>query len=407
MMRRLRQEEGGWALVTALGLMAIALAFGMATLSQVEIQQEASGVSRAKETAFNAAEAALSAQIFQLAQDWPGEGRQNQAYPVCTPSSTSPRCPTSQALQSASASPDALRGVTWTTMVRDNGTDSTRSFYEDSLTQSAPGYDEDGDGRLWVRAQASVGGRKRTLVALVRVEEVTEPFPRAAVVAGRLTFSNEGNKILLDGREGSLPVASVRCTPALLELKPCLGHLLGTNKYGSLLDLKIKLDQQIFPNVTVTNHASPPTIDAAARERMKRTAIADGTYYETCPSSPPVGRLVWIASGTCTWTGNEVVNSEQAPGILILENATLWVAGTVDFHGVIYAINPTNTNDHVVTIHGNARVFGGVLIDGQGGLDVGSSKVNVTLRNSAYNAARSYVSAGIVQNTWREIVSST
>jgi hypothetical protein len=44
-----------------------------------------------------------------------------------------------------------------------------------------------------------------------------------------------------------------------------------------------------------------------------------------------------------------------------------------------------------------------VLIDGPGGLIAGSSKLNVNLADDAFNEVASYVSAGLVQNTWREI----
>ncbi|WP_205697984.1 hypothetical protein [Conexibacter sp. SYSU D00693] len=404
MTRRLRQEEGGWALVTAIGLLAVLLALGLATFSQVDAQQQASGMSRQKESAFNAAEAALSAQIFALAQDWPGRGRATAPYVPCTQASVSPRCPSADSMAPALTTPDARRGVSWTTSVRDNGTGATRSFYDDALTASAPGYDADGDGRLWVRAQARVAERTRTVVALVRVEELQEELPQAAIITGRLQISNNGNKVIVDGSQGSLPTLSVRCTPQALGAVPCLGHGISNGLFSTLAGVLAKLDQQLAPNVTATGYDGGPALEEDAHERLKRTAIADGAYFATCPSTPPSGRIVWIAAGTCTWTGNQVVNSAAAPGLLVLEQATLYLGGTVDLHAIVYAPNPSGRTDALVQVQGNARVIGGVLIDGPGTLVAGSSKLNVQLSKAAYDQVRSYASAGMIQNTWREIV---
>ncbi|HYF28168.1 MAG TPA: hypothetical protein VD931_20655 [Baekduia sp.] len=403
MIRRLRREEGGWALVTAIGLLSICMAFAMATLAQVDTQQRESGVSRTKETAFNAAEAALSAQTFTLAQGWPGSAA--KAYPVCTQASTDPRCPSTQALQTATSSPDALQGFSWRTEVRDNRAPDTINFYDDTLTQGAAPYDDNKDGRVWVRAQARVGSRTRTLVALVRVEEQPEPMPRAAVISGRLEISNKGNKAIVDGSVSSDPTVQVRCTVQLLDLNPCLGHSLLDGATSTLAALFGLLDSQLKPNVAVQGYAGGDAVTADARARLEKTAQADGTWYATCPTSLPAGRLVWIESGNCTYEANAVVNSESAPGMIVLDNdATLTLNGTLDYHGIIYAPNPNNLTSDRVRVHGNARVFGGVLIDGQGQLEAGSSKVNVTLRLGAYDRVRSYASAGMIQNTWREIV---
>jgi Tfp pilus assembly protein PilX len=406
-MRRRVSDESGWAMVTVVGLMAIVLSLALATMSQVDTQQKQSGVVRTKETAFNLAEAALNAQTFALAQEWPGQGKASNPYAQCTQSSNSARCPVPATLQSMFSSPDTIQGATWRTNVRDNATGSTESFYSDALTASAPGYDANGDGKLWVRSQATVNGRTRTLIALVRVEEVFEDMPHAAVITGRLTISNDGHKEIIDSRTGVSPTVSVRCTPQLLELTPCLGHQI--SNVGNIrdeTDLTALLDHQLYPNVTVKNYQGGAATTAEARARLKATAIANGTYYTSCPSSPPAGPVVWIVAGTCTWTGNQVVNSRSNPGLMILENATVYLGGTVNYYGIIYSFNPLNLSTALIQVQGNAQVFGGVLIDGPGVLIAGSSKLNVELDDNAYNKIKSYVSAGMIQNTWREIRST-
>jgi hypothetical protein len=52
----------------------------------------------------------------------------------------------------------------------------------------------------------------------------------------------------------------------------------------------------------------------------------------------------------------------------------------------------------------NARVpVGGVFVDGPGGVLIGSNRVNVTYDPRAFTSIESYGTAGLVQNSWREV----
>ena len=108
--RRLTDDEGGWALVTALMLMVVRVVAGLSLMSAIDTQTTSSATERHGETAFNLAEGALNAQLFALSRDWAGRGMAANAaantaanpYPAwCTPASTSSRCPSSPALTSA------------------------------------------------------------------------------------------------------------------------------------------------------------------------------------------------------------------------------------------------------------------------------------------------------------------
>ena len=403
MIARLRHSDEGWVLVTAMGLMAIMLSVILATMNYVDTQTKQSKVTRTRETAFNVAEAALNAQTFALAHEWAGLGLASKPYPTCTQLSTSSRCPAAATMQSLFTSADARTGVSWTTQVRDNNATGSASFYSDVLTANAPGYDANNDQKVWVRAQATAQGKTRTLVALVGVEEVFEDLPRAAVVAGRLSISNEGNKVLLDGTKGSWPTVNVRCQPTQGEAQACLGHRLGWGAIRNQNDLDWWLSKQLSPTTYKTNYTGGDAASEDARERLKATAIANGTYYATCPPLMPAGNIVWIESGNCNWSYNGTVNSAASPGLLILNNGTVNLDGTLVFYGIVYAVNAQNSTGVVVEMEGDAQIIGGVLIDGDATLIAGSSKLNVNLDETAWNKAKSYVSAGMIQNTWREI----
>jgi hypothetical protein len=95
--------------------------------------------------------------------------------------------------------------------------------------------------------------------------------------------------------------------------------------------------------------------------------------------------------------------------MLILNHGTVEFLGNKDFTGVIYAINADNLSSNVVMLHGNGHVFGGILVEGDGTVDVGSSgngggvTGNLVFDDNAFKAVKSYGTAGMVQNTWREI----
>lgn len=408
--RRLRRDDGGWALVTALTLMTVMLGVAAATYGYVDGQTKQSRVGREKETAFNMAEAVMNAQIFQLGRDWPGGGSAVNQYPSCTQDSVSTRCPSAAQLNDLFASPDVDAATTWATAVRDNNTNATQNFYSDAQTQASPGYDANGDGRLWVRAQARARGRTRTIIAMVRAQEQAEDLPRGALISGRLSISNNGHKAIIDASGGSSEsgLVAVRCTPSAVETTPCLGHALSVVPFGGLLsNLNALLDFQISPNITQTGYGDQPAMTAEARARMKATAIANGTYYASgCPTAAGLsGQIVYIENGNCSYTSNTVFNSDAAPGMVLIANGSLYLGGTTVFHGIIYHANELQTASTAVQVQGNASVYGGVLVDGQATTIAGSSKLNIQLDPDAYNAVRSYGSVGVVQNTWREIKS--
>ena len=65
-MTRLRDDERGMVIVTAVMLLLTMVAIALAVLSQVDTQTTQSRRERERESAFNLAEAALSAQTFVL-----------------------------------------------------------------------------------------------------------------------------------------------------------------------------------------------------------------------------------------------------------------------------------------------------------------------------------------------------
>jgi Tfp pilus assembly protein PilX len=401
-LRNRLSDDQGWALITAILLMTIMLGTILSVANFVDGQTRRGADTRKRETAFNMTEAALNAQIFALSQDWPGTGSTATPYPTCTQASSGARCPNASALSSLVANPDAT-GAVWQTVIRDDG-GSAPNFYADSATLLQPAYDANGNGKVWIRATSTARNKTRTMVTLVRVEEQSEDIPHAAVIAGSLNNSNNGNKVIVDmsASTGANGFIGVRCSPLPGESTPCLGQPRPSS--GTWPTDRVQTQLSPFDGHIQTGYTAAPIVSADGRARLKARAIADGKYFATCPASIPNGQIVWIESGNCNIQGAQV-NSPGAPGMLIVNNGTLSVTSQADFYGVIYMVNAQNSSGTVMTVHANGVVHGGVLIDGNGVMSAGSSKENVIFQDTAYNAVKTYGTAGMIQNTWREIKS--
>src|SRR4051812_17492948 len=313
--RRLARDEGGWALVTALMLMAVMVVGGASLMAAVDTETNSSKVERQRETAFNLAEAALNAQLFALSRDWAGKGMAANAaantaanpYPAwCTPASTTSRCPSSPALTSAFASADAP-GATWTTTVRDDGASPLDTFYSEAAIANQPGYDANKNGKLWVRAQATAQGKTRTIVALIQAQQQEEDVLHAAVAAGRLNLTNDGNKPLIDGGG---PVM-VRCTPVPDDPNgACLGQPFGSGRFKDQAELMSFLQTQIPGTTPTSNTAMGTAMTPDAVARLKARAIADGTYFQTCDPTKLGGAGVGVGQGP----GGAPAGENKTPG---------------------------------------------------------------------------------------------
>jgi hypothetical protein len=403
-LRRLRGLDGeaGIAMGTAMMVMALMAVLGAATVSLVNTQATESGKSRMRESAFNLTEGVMNGQVLALSTRWPGSPdgvtppAADRIYSTCTQSSSDPRCPVATDINSMYRNVDTSGTVTWRTSVYDNAdATNSRSFYNDSTTPSGPGWDQNDDGKLWVRAQANVRGRPRTLVALVSVQKIVEQLPRIAVVAGSINITNNGKKVMIDANgvnNGAPALVAVRCSASTAG---CLNS-------G-------KPDDQLEPNDVQYNYPNTPMLGADAIQRMRDRAQADGRLYTSCAQAQAAGltgAVVYIELSTdeaCSFGGNSQHNTPENPGLLIMNRGTLSFGGTSNYYGIVYHRNEQGSSGTVVTTQGNAQITGGIMVDGMGRVDIGSSKTNVVFDERAALNVRSYGTANIVQNSWREI----
>ena len=422
MMSKRLHSQGGYAVPTAMIVMSIMLMIGFAVVAFSDSETRSSNRERIQESRLNLTEGVIAAEIFQMSRSWPTTVAQQ--YPdVCTASSTQALCPTPAQLKAQFSGPDFDPANTyWSVKVRDDVLGTGGQYYSDAAVLARPTYDENANGEMWVRAEGQINHKvgttevpkKRVVVARVRVEKRPLSPPKAPFVAGKFNTGNSGgNKVIVETTPGVYGV--VRCdNPGGLTV-----HNNDCVDYGN---------GQLSPtNMVKSDINAGAAIPPGLVDSLKQMAINNGTYYANgCPSNPS-GDVVWVENGNCSYNGNMVVNGTTKKGIFIVNNGTLSLSGSVVWWGVIYALNGQNCGtsgstsgclnykgygDNVVTITGTPTVHGAIFVDGEGRLGIGNSgsagNCANCLPNLMYDPSvvlnlTAYGTAGIIQNTWREI----
>lgn len=411
-MRRLLRNQDGSAIVTALMLTMLMLSVSFVTLSLVDNQQRESGRERKRESTFQLSEGVLNSQIFLLSRAWPGTAA--TAYPTtCSPGTgADARCPDTSALVNSFRGVDYDAGLDWSTSIRDNTTPSAENYYDEAFVAQQPTWDANRDSYMWVRARGTLpDGRSRTIVALVKAEELATNFPRHAVVAGSINLTQQGNQTYLNSRSdtGENGRIVVRCVPPSSGANPCHNDT---------------RPNQIGPGDVEYVPAQPAAMNPETIDLMRDTARANGSYYAAGQCPPTLtGQLIFIeVATTCSaynQSGSQVYNSAAAPGVVIVGSGYWEMTGNDIYHGLIYHVNgsdgvgtPRPANQPAVSLTGGFVVAGAVIIDGNGMLNVGNNNGgnanngNIQFNGAARNALRAFGTAGIVQNSFREIRST-
>jgi hypothetical protein len=392
MTTRLRSESGA-ALVVALLISALMLGMGLALLSLADQQVGQTGKERVKENALSLAEGALNAQANLLSAAWPETP--DLAFAPCTQSTSSVKCPDPgnllRGFSGADFGPNGAAAA-WSISIRDN---ALGAYYDDAATATQPSWDASGpagtpDDTVWLRVEATLKGERRTIVSLVRATPVGQNFPRGVITAGHFHTTNNGNKVIVD--TGSGPGILARCNPGAG----------GPARGNACLDYVVDKGQ-VWPNLWSADVNLPNALPPNEINSLRNRAKAANTWFNTCPGTLPSARVVFVESGGCSYADNSQYNSAASPGMLVLYNATLSLAGTTNFYGLIYAVNNGSSNGNMVALGGNAQVTGSIVVDKQGGMSAGSSKLNVLYDSNVFNLVTTTQTINVIANSWREL----
>jgi Tfp pilus assembly protein PilX len=407
--RRARQEDG-FALATALLVMLIVSLLGLAVLQTVNVETHQSGHEVADEAAFNLAESALDAESLQVQDTWPASSG-SAIYPTSCNQSTSQvaHCP-GPAFTSAFNSNYAgvsFGSPTWNVQVIDDT--GGASYYSDSLVSNPTRYDANGDGRMWLRAQATIWGQQETVVAQVVRQYEAISIPQATITSGGVSTENNGNKIIieaLDPKSGITGPVNLRCgssstTPSIND--SCAGWDAG----------KGQLDPEGAYQAGYTDPSGGyATLSQAALAQLKATAQANGSYYNgTCPAS--LTGLIYVENASCSYDGG-TWNSHDSPGALVFGNGTLTFNGNMVYNGIIYMANGQGTvpssgpcttaqQNAVITVHGGGTVNGSIFVDKCGTVDAGERQFDVNYDSNASGGLKAFATPALAKNTFRII----
>jgi hypothetical protein len=408
-MTRLRGEQGS-ALMMALAIMLMGLLIGSALLATAIAQQHQAGNQQQSETAYSLAEAALNAQVFALSQQWPTSADAPQpstppgyGYPTrCNAASNGTSyCPAPADLSAytpgAQTCPSGVPGdawntgsaVTngWSTYVRDAGASgaSSQALFSSSAEKTAAPFNasvhSNGAGSVWVRAVGIVNCHVAVLVTKVSDQVGSLSFPKYVLDANSFSTSNNGQKDIVNVQDtnGNTSQISLRCAGAANGngAQPPNATCAGARN-----------SSQIQP---APSYASPPagspTLNAAQLAAVKKLAIEKGTYIPSSVACSSItaaqlqGSPVYIeGNASCNGSGGISISSNPQinapplpPGLLVIVNGTISFSGTATYYGVIYAPNEGGYTGDVVTLGGTSTVVGGISVDGNASLNLGSS----------------------------------
>jgi Tfp pilus assembly protein PilX len=409
------RQEDGWALVTAIMVMVVMLGFGLATLSYVDGDARTSGTERNSESSYDYSEGVLDDEGYLVSSQWPTST--SLAMPDCTYNGSSVTaapsgglgtnfCPAPTQLAQDFSSKEYSGALTWTVRIRDNGGTDTCAltgkpqcsyFYDDSVVSTQPSWDANGDGQLWVRAQALMWGRRRTLVQRVQLDQQAVNFPQAVVTAGHMALKGSPHiKVVTN-----FSPINLRCA---INSSNCL---------------VLKKQKQIAPYKISFSYPQQQAIPTSALDQLRKRAQAEGWYYSGCPTNPP-GRQVFVESGTCTGASLPFTTPTQQ-GTYIQVSGTMTISGRQpnsgkaprglkgNYWGLLYMANQSKLTGDVLTVKNGRRLIRGVVaIDYAGGLNLGGSK-DTLLQYDPFAIQGLYLYQGstIVRPSFREIATST
>ena len=287
-MRKLSADDG-FALVPAITVMMVVLLLGTALLTKVNAQSSQSGAERAQEGSFQLADGALTAQLEQLEHAWPAS---SSPYSTCNQSaSPSDTCMgtelapnyTALAAGAPNGGTDFASQPQWSTRVIDDA-DGPEYYDDDLATTDVCACDENGNGSVWVRAEANVGGKRAVLVSLAsQGDPRLETLPEGGD-PGRLLRDHQQRQEDHRRRDGQLgdrrvagralhDVGAVE-EQSLSGLRPRQGAALARGR----------LQTGYVDGTGTPDAANRYSLDAAAMNRLRATARASAPT--TRPAAP-------------------------------------------------------------------------------------------------------------------------
>jgi hypothetical protein len=376
-----RDRERGAGLVLIIGVIA-ALAVSAATLVLLTANvQSNTSDTRQHVKSFTVTEAGLDAGMALLAYSWPTTA---DAVPLFNEAAFLDRFPSSEFPRPATGGADFIQ-VEW--------------YDDQSPVDTGIDYDANGNGVMWMVAQAEVGDRATRLVSQVERTYMKMALPRGIPLwaGGDLNSNGLGNNPKI-----------------VVEVAPPSGTTTTVQVGGSIDDTSVTeggISQLIGANgdeITPLDELFPPSLV----EALTLTAQSNGRYFTSLAAAEasPVNEI-WSPTGGLSGLtviepspvtdvkimGNLSLNSETEPGILmILGGSALQWGGTGQYYGVIYCEGAMDTSNGTADIHGMVITNSNEELKGTPNIKYNDNCI-ANLDNRFPSMARR------VKNSWREV----
>src|SRR5439155_7873305 len=237
--------------------------------------------------------------------------------------------------------------------------------------------------QVWVYAKSTINGRSRTVIERIQAEPARIVFPKNLLTAGQFHVTTGGPKPFLQLKGATL---ALRCPSAS-----------ASGCYTTTKPNQVQGPGQTTFNYPLTHQVTPVELDY-----LRQAAIAQGTYYTSCPASP-AGKIVFVESGNCSYNANGTWNSAAAPGMLVIVNGTLTFRGNPSYYGTLYLYNAQNQGcPGPFDAGGASYIQGSVLVDGNGCFEVGNNTRVVYDPNAVQNITY-YGNMALVRSSFREL----
>jgi hypothetical protein len=379
-----RASERGSVLILVIGIVA-ALALLTTTIVVLAANsQHFTYEERTQTKAFNVAEAGLDAGMYTISKTWPEAGG---AAPTMDLDAFEAQFPANDGY------PRPATGDVATWEFYDN---LDVDHYHSTDTGPAVGHntDENGDNLMYVRVTGRVGDKDSTVQALVQRTPFKADLPKglALYASGDVDSNGGGNnpKLTIEGT----PSTGVTAIAGGTILEPGVIDV-NVNQWDSTDDPPPPaLDSYLSPEILAG-------IEQLAKEKGRFfTTVAAALSSPVGPDSPTgglSGLCVIRTSEKLDLKGNDVINSVEKPGILmLLGGGGFDFSGTTAFYGFLY------TDGDFSIGNGTPRIEGMLVTTGDFGF-IGTADL-------AYNEAcilnleqRFYLYVKVMQGTWREI----
>ena len=281
-------------------------------------------------------------------------------------------------------------------------------------------YDANANGEMWVRAEGEITEKvgsawvpkKRVVVARVRVEQLPLSPPKAPFVAGKFnTGNNAGNKVIVQTNNGVYGVVRCDNTGGVTDhTNDCIDY--GNGQLTPDQHGQVRHQRRLGDRAGADGRAQA---DGDQQRHLLRQRVPDR----------PERRRRLGRERQLQLPGQHGRQRHDEEGHLHRQQRHDRAGGQRHWWGVLYALNaqncgPTTTgcltykgySDNVVTVTGTPTVHGAIFVDGDGRLGIGNSGNSGNCANCLPNLMydpsvvldiTAYGTAGIIQNTWREI----